>query len=107
MSTFHVHLSAASRQAPDPRIERALRNALIAGLVLVLLFPLARADTAWLGWLPLWLVGMPAAAWWALHRFRLPRWPARAGMPAGRRRRGQAQARRRPHPAPRALARAA
>ena len=33
----------------------------------------ARASE-WLGWMPLWVLGMPLAAWWALHRFRLPRW---------------------------------
>ncbi|MEL1262986.1 hypothetical protein [Pseudoxanthomonas putridarboris] len=111
MPTFHVHVPAAPHQAPDPRLDRALRNAVLTGLVVVLLVPLARANTAWLGWLPLWLVGMPAAAWWALHRFRLPRWPGAGAAPAGRRRRGRgrgrAQARRRSRPAQRAGARAA
>lgn len=57
---------------PDAALDRVLRRAVLTGLVLVLLVPLARASTEALGWLPLWLVGMPAAAWWALHRFRLP-----------------------------------
>jgi hypothetical protein len=48
----------------------------------------------WLGWLPMWLVGMPLVAWWALLRFPLPRpsWlrlarrtGGQARRPAGRR----------------------
>jgi hypothetical protein len=63
---------AASPDRPDAVLDRVLRRAVLTGLVLVLLVPLARASTEALGWLPLWLVGMPAVAWWALHRFRLP-----------------------------------
>jgi hypothetical protein len=56
--------------------------------------------------MPLWLVAMPLASWWALHRFRLPRaTAATVHVRAPRRRRG-AQARRRPVARP-ALARAA
>ena len=62
----------ASHDRPDAALDRVLRRAVLAGLALVLLVPLARASTEALGWLPLWLVGMPAVAWWALHRFRLP-----------------------------------
>ncbi|WAC62859.1 hypothetical protein OVA13_15965 [Pseudoxanthomonas sp. SL93] len=107
MSIPSVHVSSPARHAPAPQLDHALRSLLLAGLALVLLLPVARASTAWLGWMPLWLVGMPAVAWWALHRFRLPAWPARAGGVSGRRRRGQAQARRRARPARIALARAA
>lgn len=57
---------------PDPRLERLLRDALCAAVALVLLWPAARGYSQWLGWTPLWLVGMPAVAWWSLHRFRLP-----------------------------------
>lgn len=64
----------------DPRFEEALRYAVAIGAVLVLLLPVARGSHAAIGWLPLWLLGMPLSAWWALHRF-------------------SAQARRRPHPA--------
>jgi hypothetical protein len=45
----------------------------LAGLALVLVWPAARGSSAWLGWLPMWLVGMPLVAWWALLRFPLPR----------------------------------
>ena len=58
----------------DPRIERALRTWITWGALAVLLIPAARMNTTWLGWLPLWLVAMPAVAWWALHRFALPHW---------------------------------
>lgn len=80
----------------DPRLEHALRRVALFGLLAVLLLPAARGHSAWLGWLPLWLLGMPLSAWWALHRFALPRWPRQVALP--RRRRGQ-QARRRVQPA--------
>lgn len=83
----------ASQDRPDAHLDRVLRHVVLAGLALVLLVPLARASTPWLGWAPLWLVGMPAVAWWALHRFRLPVW-ARSAFRRGRRR--APQARRRP-----------
>ena len=56
----------------DPRLEEMLRAAVAVGGVLVLLWPGARDTHAAIGWLPLWLVGMPLAAWWAAHGFRLP-----------------------------------
>lgn len=71
--------------APNLTLERALRQLVLAGLVLSLLLPW-RSDG--FGFTPLWLVGMPLAAWWALHRFRLPAWPGKA-LP--RRRRPQAR----------------
>ena len=87
----------ASHAESDPRIERALRTWLLWGAIAVLLLPAARGHTAWLGWLPLWLVAMPASAWWALHRFALPRWPAPAAAREVQRRRRRVgpQARRR------------
>lgn len=67
----------------------------MAGVALVLVWPAARGHSEWIGWLPLWLVGMPLAAWWALYRFRLPaRWRHRALAP--RRRGPQATRARRP-----------
>ena len=84
-------LHRAESARPDPRLERLLRRLLGAGLLLVLALPAARGHSQWLGALPLWLLAMPAASWWALHRFRLPR---PAPVQASRRRRG-VQARRR------------
>ena len=82
---------------PDAALDRVLRRAVLTGLALVLLVPLARASTDTLGWLPLWLVGMPAAAWWALHRFRLPATVRRFRL-AVRRRTPQARRLRARHP---------
>ena len=84
---------------PDPRLDLWLRRSVWLGCALLMLVPAARGHDAWLGWLPLWLLGMPLTAWWALHRFRLPRWPATqvTALPYLRRRRG-AQARRRSQP---------
>ena len=90
-----LHSRPLAAAAIDPRLETALRRIVLCGLLAVLLLPAARGSSAWLGWLPLWLLLMPASAWWALHRFALPRWPRAA---TGRRRRGQAQARRRGQP---------
>ena len=78
----------------DPRLERALRRIVLVGLLAVLLLPSARGSSDLLGWLPLWLLAMPLSAWWALHRFALPRWPHSLGV-ARRRRRMRPQARRR------------
>lgn len=84
---------------PDPRLDLCLRRSVWLGCTLLLLIPAARGHSEWLGWLPLWLLGMPLIAWWALHRFRLPRWPSTqvTDLPYQRRRRG-AQARRRSQP---------
>ncbi len=81
---------------PDPRLDTLLRRALWLGAVVVLLVPAARGSSAWFGFVPLWLLGMPLAALWALHRFRVPPLFARAAtsLRASRRRRaGQAQRR--------------
>lgn len=60
-------------EAADPRLARTLARLASLGLLLVLAWPAARGHSAWLGWLPLWLAGMPAIALWALHRFPTPR----------------------------------
>ena len=54
------------------QLDSALRHAVILGTLAVLLIPAARGSSDWLGWLPLWLVGMPLAAWWSLRGFPLP-----------------------------------
>ena len=88
-------LQQPSNPACDRRLELAMRRIVLVGAVLVLAVPAARGVSVWLGALPLWLLGMPLASWWALHRFRLPGWPQPAATSARRRRRGGAQARRR------------
>lgn len=71
-----------------------LRQLVILGALAVLLIPAARGSSAWFGWLPLWLLGMPLAAWWSLRRFPLPK----LALHLPRRRRAQARRRMR-HPA--------
>lgn len=69
-------MAASSRrtvvETPDPRVLRCVRQVALAGIALVLVWPALRGSNPWVGWLPLWLVGMPLSAWWALYRFRLP-----------------------------------
>lgn len=103
-SAFHKDAVVVS----DPQLERTLRFVLLTGLALVLLLPAARGHSEWLGWLPMWLVAMPATALWALHRFRLPAGKAAAARTAApRRRRPGTQARRRAAPVAQRLSRAA
>jgi len=91
----------------DPRLDCALRYAIAIGAVLVLLLPAARGMHATIGWMPLWLLGMPITAWWALHRFALPM-AAQPRQPAiAPSRRAAPQARRRPQRRREALPRAA
>ncbi|MGO1001075.1 hypothetical protein [Lysobacter sp. CA196] len=95
--------SDRSADAVRADLDTALRYALAIGSLLVLMLPAARGSHGAIGWLPLWLVAMPAVAWWALHRFRLPSWgqaqDAEAALAPRRRRRGAVQARRRGRPA--------
>lgn len=79
---------------PDPRVLRCVRQAALAGLALVLVWPAMRGSNAWIGWLPLWLLGMPLSAWWALYRFRLPAAWRNRRQHAGGRQRQRPQARR-------------
>ncbi|MCF7751427.1 hypothetical protein KQ945_11750 [Bacillus subtilis subsp. subtilis] len=92
------HAQAGAAGAPDPQVLRWVRQTALAGLALVLVWPAARGSSDWLGWLPLWLVGMPWLAWWSLYRFSLP--PALLRRRSGRRR--GPQARRRTRAVPRA-----
>ncbi len=71
------------------QLDATLRHAVILGTLAVLLIPAARGSSELLGWLPLWLVGMPLAAWWSLRGFPLPG----ATLRLPRRRRAQAQRR--------------
>ena len=70
-------------------LDSLLRQLVILGALAVLLIPAARGSSEWFGWLPLWLVGMPLAAWWSLRGFPVPALAVR--MP--RRRRAQASRR--------------
>src|SRR5262245_28410684 len=91
--------------AAIPSLEDLLRHAVAIGAVLVLLLPAARGTSDTLGWLPMWLLAMPLAAWWALRRLRAPlSMSARKAPTASRRRRNEAQARRRALPAARRAA---
>ncbi len=75
-------------------LDRLLRQVVIVGTLAVLLIPAARGSTQLLGWLPMWLVGMPLAAWWSLRRFPLPQ----VALQVPRRRRAQALRRTRVRP---------
>ena len=97
MPAFTATSAQRPSHAVDPRLEQALRQTVLIGVVAVLLLPAARGHNAWLGWMPLWLLGMPLTAWWALHRFRLPRRTLPPALRA-RRRRPRVQARRRTLP---------
>lgn len=57
----------------DPRLDAVARYALAIGAVLVLLLPAARGFNEQVGWLPMWLLVMPALAWWGVRGFALPR----------------------------------
>lgn len=72
-----------------------LRRILMAGIASVLLLPAARGYGDWLGWLPLWLVGMPLSALWAAHALHMLRRAPVAASGTARRRRHRPQARRR------------
>lgn len=77
-------------------LDSCLRHAVILGALTVLLIPAARGSSAWFGWWPLWLLGMPLSAWWSLRGFPLPR----VALRLPQRRRAQARRRRRPAPSP-------
>lgn len=82
---------ANTADAPDPRLVRGVRHALLFGIALLLVWPAARGYSPLLGWGPLWLLGMPLASWWALHRFRMPRTRLIARIRARRQPRPQAR----------------
>ncbi|GAB1594715.1 hypothetical protein [Lysobacter claricitrinus] len=95
-------------RAPLSLLDEVLCTALAIGAVLVTLLPAARGMSAF-GWLPMWLVGMPAVAWWGLHGFALPRRAAELEPVSisSTSRRTRPQARRRARPARRTEARRA
>lgn len=94
---------AASRV--DPQIVSWLLGAVFLGVIAMLSLPAARGDSAALGWMPLWLVGMPLVSLATLLLVRAAGSRARAhaaGAASGARRRSRThvQARRRRMPAP-------
>lgn len=93
--SLRAHNASHADDCVDPRLEELMRLAVAAGVVLLLLLPAARASHAAIGWLPLWLLGMPLTAWWALHRFQLPTRTEVRPVARSRRRRTSGQARRR------------
>lgn len=62
-----------TRSFIQPHALLMLRRAFLCGLALVALVPAARGSNAWLGWMPLWLVLMPACALWVAEGLPLPR----------------------------------
>ena len=83
--------------APDRNpVEEVLRYAVAIGATLVLVLPAARGGSA-VGWLPLWLMGMPLCAWVCL---RLATRLERGLVPTG----SAARARARPAARPRSPA---
>jgi len=83
---------------PDPRLQQALLGALFLGIVALLSLPVARGDNAFVGWMPLWLLGMPITALLALYLGAFARTARPTAVSISFRRRGgdvTAQARRR------------
>jgi hypothetical protein len=101
------HADPAVHDEFQPRLEGALRYALAIGATLVLLLPGARGFSDVVGWLPLWLLAMPAVALWALRGFPLPRGAGTAAAAERRRRRGPQARRRSRRPVQRTLAQVA
>ncbi|QOY62572.1 hypothetical protein INQ40_11920 [Lysobacter sp. H21R4] len=50
-----------------PRLHAALCHALAVGVTLLIVLPAARGSHELIGWLPLWLLGMPLSALVVLH----------------------------------------
>ena len=62
--------------AQTTRLASLLRILLTIGVLAVLLLPAARANTP-VGFLPMWLIAMPASVLWALRRVHANRVRAR------------------------------
>ena len=74
--------------AVDPRIANTLWQWLVLGAVAVALLPAARGDAFLIGWLPFWLLVVPAVALMTLYRHVLAAaWRARLVRATPRRRR--------------------
>lgn len=97
------HAATGSDPTPDAldiraTLDAVLRHALAVAVVVLALVPAARGHHEALGWLPMWLLGMPAVALWVLRGCPVPTErpaaPARVTAPPRARRSGP-QARRR------------
>ncbi|QDW66949.1 hypothetical protein [Luteimonas granuli] len=64
-----LRFATASVPAPDWPA-RVVLAAMFLAVVAMLSLPQARGASAVLGWLPLWLAGLPASAWLALAAAR-------------------------------------
>ncbi|GAB3389756.1 hypothetical protein [Lysobacter fragariae] len=102
----HADRNPNAIEAPlEASLDALPRYALAIGLALVVLLPAARGFSQTLGWLPLWLLAMPAVALWALRLSDRMRRDGDQGAvrpdhsTAARRRRSEPQARRRNRPA--------
>ena len=97
------HAATGSDPTPDAldiraTLDAVLRHGLAVAVVVLVLVPAARGHHEALGWLPMWLLGMPAVALWALRGCPVlvarNAAPARVAAPPRARRSGP-QARRR------------
>ena len=85
-AAFLCDASLPGRMTQDrPTPVRLLRRALLGALALAALLPVARGTNVWLGWMPLWLVLMPACALWVAEGLPLPRLATRTAHRGGRR----------------------
>jgi hypothetical protein len=83
-----------SSATPSP-VAHCLLGALFLAAVMLLSLPQARAVSADFGWVPFWLLALPASAWLALQAQRLLTPGARTPASAAARRRSLAPASRR------------
>lgn len=76
-------------------VAQCVLGALFVAAIAVLSLPQARAVSASLGWVPFWLLALPASAWLALQAQRYAMRLAATPVPLVQRRRGPAPATRR------------
>jgi hypothetical protein len=101
-----VRLLPGHVRPANPGLPRLFGQLAAVGVVLVLAWPAARGHSLAFGWLPMWLVAMPAFAAWVLHgcpvprrRAPIPTWIGAGAVAVPARRGRVVQARRRPRQA--------
>lgn len=67
----HRHPAARPTDAMRSPIAQCVLGALFVAAIAVLSLPQARAASAGFGWVPFWLLALPASAWLALQAQRL------------------------------------